>query len=88
MPAKWWMTTLLGAIAAIIIPLANNCTFGNDVCQILSSVASAIALLLGATHSGNFKTVSNSAITSEITTITPPVNPNLTTPVDGTPIKK
>lgn len=48
----WWLTTLLGVVGSILAPLAANCTFGPSVCPILVAASSAIALLLGWTHSG------------------------------------
>ena len=49
----WYVTTALGVIAAIVIPIANNCPYGSEVCAVLTSVASGLALVLGITHPGH-----------------------------------
>lgn len=44
--------TLLGITGAILVPLTHNCTFGPQVCSVITAIASGISLVLGATHSG------------------------------------
>ncbi len=46
----WWITTVLGAVAAILVPIVSNCTFGPDICPILVAISSAISAYLGITH--------------------------------------
>ncbi len=50
--AAWWVTTILGGLAAILVPLATNCAFGASVCPILAAIASALTAILGVTHPG------------------------------------
>jgi hypothetical protein len=49
----WYLTSALGVLAAIVIPIANNCPYGAEICSVLTSVASGLALVLGITHPGH-----------------------------------
>jgi len=48
----WWITTILGGIAAVLVPISTNCTFGPQICPVLAAIAGGLALLLGVTHPG------------------------------------
>lgn len=62
---SWWITTVLGLSGLIIIPLAQNCTFGSTTCAILASVAGGISAILGITHPG----ISTTDVTKVLNTI-------------------